>query len=286
MAYQFTLDETKPVQHITKTFGTIPRIPQYRMEDKSFGDWKLKTFKLGLAQGYWSTVSNQSEASGGNNIALIKNGETVMSVTPMECESHLIPCNNAKGNVVIAGLGLAMITINLLEKKAVKKITVLEIDDGIIDLYPDILAGKDHKLWCDNIASGRLQIIKQDCTKPISAEIKKKIGRTDYLWADTWNTLGCATSLPLTQMLQKEIKAKQVDFWGMEFVWIGDLVSEPLFKTNPLKAFRKWIDDTGLPLTALTYNGYKQRLSLDLSLIIGKLAIRSIKEQQNKSIFD
>ncbi|PSW30847.1 hypothetical protein C9J21_18340 [Photobacterium phosphoreum] len=271
MTYKFTLNKEKPVEHIIKTFGSIPLVPNYNLIEQAVGKWQINTFDCGLTSGYWSAESNQCCRKGHKSLALSRDGTVVMSLTPMELESHLIPYNEAKGNVVIAGLGLAMITINLLSKRTVKKITVLEIDDTVISLYPEILADKDKQLWIDNIDSGRLQIIKQDCTQIIPNDIKTKIGRVDYMWVDTWDVIGSDSSLPITQYLQNELKATTVDFWSMEFFWISELIKDPLFKQNPLKSFRQWIDTTGLPLSVKNMSTHKQRMLLDLSIITASI---------------
>ncbi|HIF9337691.1 TPA: hypothetical protein ACX6RO_001779 [Photobacterium damselae] len=285
MAYKFTLDTTNPYEHITRTFGDIPRIPSYTFEERKVGLWHLKPFKCGEVAGWWSSFSDQATFNNGNNIALIRDSVTVMSVTPLETESHLLPNYAARGNVVIAGLGLGMITINLLKKKVVTKITVLEIDEAVISLYPNVLSGADKQLWLDSIASGRLTVIKHDCLKPISKETKTRIGNVDYMWVDIWNVIGDKDALSITQFIQSQIKAKAVDFWTQEFIWLSDIISVPLFHEKPLKVFRKWLDDTNLPLTARTETTNKQRLLLDLSLVVAGLQTREQQAKQKRAAY-
>lgn len=72
----------------------------------------------------------------GKYIQLFVDNELVMSDTRMEKLTNQKFIDNAKGDVIIAGLGIGMIIHNLREKMAegtVKSITVIEVEQDVID---------------------------------------------------------------------------------------------------------------------------------------------------------
>lgn len=282
--YSFTLSQTDATRQIIKTFGSIPTFPRFKSNSESVlpNNWKIKEFQLeDLVVGYFSTLTDQGQDIDYKSIALLnEKDETVMSLTPLEAESHLFALNNAKGTVVVAGLGLGMITHNLLKKKSVKKLVVLEKEQHIIDLFPNCLVKNDLELWQSNLASGRLTIVKQDITKPLSDVVKRKIGkRVNYMWVDTWNHIGDDIALPLTQYLQSQIKADMVDYWTFEYCIAHDLFVKKtmLFKLDPVKALREWIDESQLPLSISSMSKHKQKLFIDFSIMVLNLGVQTQK---------
>lgn len=73
------------------------------------------------------------------------NGETWMSLTPLEIESHYMPIQLAKGKVGVAGLGLGYYTQRILDKEEVSEVIVYELNQEVIDTYL-MLFGEHTKL--------------------------------------------------------------------------------------------------------------------------------------------
>ncbi len=65
---------------------------------------------------------------------LYRNNKLVMSDTPDEKRDHIVPVNKAKGNCLIAGLGIGMVLNAIALKKEVIHIDVIEISQDVIDL--------------------------------------------------------------------------------------------------------------------------------------------------------
>jgi len=98
--------------------------------------------------------------------------EIVMSDSVMEKKTNLDFLNNAKGNILVAGLGLGMILIALKDKKTVEKITVVEIDQNLIDLISPTLSKHIN-----------IDIINQDIN---DFDPKEKY---DTIYCDIWNNI-------------------------------------------------------------------------------------------------
>ncbi len=268
--YQFSFNTNNAEKKIKKMFGPFPSTAQYAIKHKeekhtseSWGEWTLKSFPDNKHAGYFSTSSGL-----GVGVALLKNGIPVMSQTPLELESHLVAQHSAKGRVVVAGLGLAMITLSLLKKKEITSLTVLEIDNEIISMFPSILTGESNKLWTDNIKTGRLKIIQTDCKLPFNNDILKQIGKVDYLWADIWNELCSTEALSITQNLSNQLKPTQCDFWGAEIEIALKTLKQGRYMC--LKTFKEVAHGFKLPLSILSMDGKKLKMYAELSLVAAK----------------
>jgi spermidine synthase len=90
---------------------------------------------------------------------------------------------NAHGNCFVGGLGLGLIVEELLNKKEVNSIKVVEINDNIRRLVaPNFGAWYRRDLDCYLTNDGRLKIYCGDATKDFFAESNEY----DYVYADFW----------------------------------------------------------------------------------------------------
>lgn len=95
----------------------------------------------------------------------------VMSDTDSEILDFLDFVADARGDVVVAGLGLGVVTQALLAKPSIKSVTVVEIDRDVIALVAPHLA-------CD-----RLTVVRADARKWTPKR------RFDYAWLDIWDDI-------------------------------------------------------------------------------------------------
>jgi hypothetical protein len=86
----------------------------------------------------------------------------IMSDSYMETLKHEEFFQKAKGNILIAGLGIGMCHKALMEKKEVKSVTIVEINKDVIDLVWD---------HCDK--DERFSLINEDILKWIPPKNKK-----------------------------------------------------------------------------------------------------------------
>ena len=108
-------------------------------------------------------------------LAVIQNDQIWMSITPHEIETMKDSIDEASGNVVVFGLGLGYYPYMLSLKKNIKHITIVEIDDNVIDLFNDVLLPQfEHK--------EKISIVHKD-----AFEYMKHLKEYDYAFVDLWH---------------------------------------------------------------------------------------------------
>jgi hypothetical protein len=98
-------------------------------------------------------------------------GEVVMEDTPRELRKHLPILLQARGNVLITGLGLGCVVRGLLTKPEVKRIDVVEIDDDVIEM-----------VWPEFTVDHRVNLFYDDA---LTIQIAKH-AHWDFAWHDVW----------------------------------------------------------------------------------------------------
>ncbi|MGR5558366.1 hypothetical protein ACQKQC_19010 [Vibrio fortis] len=264
------------LKKIHKHFSGFPTMTQYTQTVTQIGKWDLGYFDRKVFPGYYTTQSN-----GTTGIALKRDGVTWMSCTPMEVESHLLAQHGAKGKVVVAGLGLGLITMSLLKKHQVKELIVLEIDEDLIQGYSQLLSEKERALFDENISTGRLKIFQADCTKQLDGATLSTCRSANYMWVDTWEHLGSEKGLEHTLNLQKQIKAKIVDYWGLELdLVIGCARMDNKAKEGKRKSnFMKVVDEYPVPISAQSFDKKTKTIYFELCLLAGKNSVDLIRSK-------
>ncbi len=108
-------------------------------------------------------------------LALIKNGQTWMSVIPHEMNTMRKSIEEAQGKVLVLGLGLGYYPYSLLLKENISTVTVVEYDSEIISLFEKSL---EPFFPC----SQKLNLVKEDAFHYLAKE-----RNFDYCFADLWH---------------------------------------------------------------------------------------------------
>lgn len=112
----------------------------------------------------------------GTYTKLTRGGTIVMSDTPSEIRDHISPISHAKGNVLIAGLGLGMVANACLCKPEVERVTVIELSPDVISL----VAGHYVKKF-----GSKFEVVQADIN-----EWKPPKGvRYGAVWIDIWDEI-------------------------------------------------------------------------------------------------
>jgi len=145
---------------------------------------------------------------------LYVNGTMWMSDTRDERSDHWGIRRNARGHVFIGGLGLGMITLAVALKEGVTKVTVVDINQDVIDLIgPHIRAAVE--------ASGRDVEIEIICADLY--EWKPPTGtKYDAIYQDIWADL-CTDNLPEYSKLNRKFGKFRTD-GGYRGAWGEDLL--------------------------------------------------------------
>lgn len=130
----------------------------------------------------------------------------VMSDTPAEVEDHLPFIYQARGRVLINGLGLGVVLKGLLQEGKVEHIDVVELEQDVINL-----------VWPTYQDDPRLAIHHADA---YTIEWPKGT-RWDYIWHDIWHDIWptiCADNLEGIARL----KRKYARMCGWQGAWLED----------------------------------------------------------------
>lgn len=131
---------------------------------------------------------------------LMRNSDVIMSNTPMEIETNIDFIRNAKGNVLINGLGMGMVLTAILDKPEVESVTVIESSPDVIALTGPTFI--DHP---------KLTII--NCC---AFEYKPPKGkRYDAVWHDIWDYL-CGDNVAEMRRLHRKYsrRSEWQGSWG------------------------------------------------------------------------
>lgn len=133
---------------------------------------------------------------------LYHKGQLMMSDSPQEMFLQYDAYKNAKGRVLMGGLGLGMSATLFAEKEEVSEVVVIEKEKDVIKLCKP--------------KNKKIKVINEDFWKYIKATKEK----FDYIYVDIYYSTGCMefveTVLPIRKILEKRFQSIPVDFWGEE----------------------------------------------------------------------
>jgi hypothetical protein len=138
-------EEFAPLREIAERQQLSPypplKVPDYRVG--RYGDWFLDRRDPILIRGYFTGMQ---PASG--NYRLFKRDTLWMSLTPRELESQAHHPLSARGHTVIMGLGMGALLFNVIQRQEVEKVTVVERDRQVVELFHQIANPKTWQGYC------------------------------------------------------------------------------------------------------------------------------------------
>jgi len=171
-------------------FIAAARVPE-RLRPQSFGPWRIERWyewdidRSKLSFHGLLTLQRTLERVGFPFYTLLRrhswatihledSPEVVMEDSKQELRKHLPIWLNAKGSVLVTGLGLGCVVRGLLASKQVEHITVVEIDRSILRIVGHEFEG-----------NSRIKLIQGDALK-----VQFNRQRFDYAWHDLWTDGG------------------------------------------------------------------------------------------------
>lgn len=139
-------------------------------------------------------------------VKLTENGNTWMSDNPFEVESSMGAVENARGDVLIGGLGIGLLPT--LMKDKVVSIDIIELSQEVIDLV------------FYQVATEKMNIIRGDICHYLTSTEKKY----DFICVDIWPD----TFLPLWDIVgMKELAQRCLKPGGNIWCWLEELYHAP-----------------------------------------------------------
>jgi hypothetical protein len=218
-------------------------VPEYRPMQS--GEWELRQTANILAQGYWGPPALIPCIS-----ALIRNGDVWMSITPMELESQAIGIAEARGHVVIFGLGMGWAAAATALSDAVTAVTVVEFDPAVIALHREL----DVFAQLPPEAQAKLRIEQGDAYAWRSRE------PVDLLMPDIWLPLVSDGRVKEVRRMQDNVRADAIYFWGQEMEIARHAVAAG--RAIDDAGIAATVADFGLPLAGLGSPDYAARTAI------------------------
>lgn len=181
----------------------LPRYP-----DGEWGKWRIRHMGLGFDHGYYTRrwLVYDTPVLMRRNPEDAQLWETWMSLTPHELESQEPGCMFGRGHTVIMGLGMGWIALNVALNPAVRRVTVIELDPEVIDLFN--AANVVNQVPAD--IREKINILRADALEWQPRE------PVDFLFADIWRTLGESETLEHVRRMQQNVQAESIYYWGQE----------------------------------------------------------------------
>lgn len=166
------------------------------------GDYRVETFTVDAKESEETRLfslfrGRDAYIPPGEYKRLMRKDTVVMSNTPMEVRTNSNFIQNAKGKVLINGLGLGMVLTAILNKPEVESVTVIEAAEEVINLVAPVYT-----------CSPRINIIHANAFdyKPLKGQ------RFNAVWHDIWDFIS-ADNLPEMRKLHRKY-AQRSDWQG------------------------------------------------------------------------
>lgn len=164
------------------------------------GRWALHAQTPVLTRGYWSPPAIHSMS------ALTRDGETWMSLTPLEFESQGIGVALASCHVAVLGLGMGWSAAASALRDEVTAVTVVERDPDVIAMHREL----DLFARLPGGAGDKVQIVAGDALDWTPD------APVDLLMPDIWLPLVSDGRVEEVRRMQGNVDARAVYFWGQE----------------------------------------------------------------------
>jgi hypothetical protein len=208
------------------------------------GRWSLHAPAMVLTRGYWSPPALVTSLRG-----LTRDGETWMSISPMELESQATGVQHAHGHVAVFGLGMGWAAAASALRENVAAVTVVERDPEVIALHRDLdLFGR-----LPGGVGAKVRIVSGDALE------WRPEAPVDLLMADIWLPLVSDGRVEEVRQMQANVAADAVYFWGQEMEIARH--ARAAGRAIDAEGIRATVAEFGLPLIGPELPGYAECVS-------------------------
>lgn len=142
------------------------------------------------------------------------NGDTWMSLTPMEIQSHALALHRARGHVLCGGLGLGYFAIRAAAKPEVSRVTVFENEPLVCEWF--------RNAFKDRPELAKITVVEGDMRKHC------KDYDADIAYVDIYQSTLCPETFSDAKLFQQENRIGRYMFWGYERLILGLLLNRML----------------------------------------------------------
>ncbi len=217
-------------------------IPAYRPMRR--GSWELRIAGMVLCPGYWSDVRLTVGMA-----ALIRDGNTWMSMTPMELESQEIGVRLAHGHVAIFGMGMGWAAAVSALRDEVSAVTVVERDEKVLAMHREL----DMFSQLPPAAQAKIRVVQGDAYE------WRPDAPVDLLMPDIWLPLMSDGRVAEVRRMQANVQAKEVYFWGQEMEVARH--ARAAGRSFDAAGIAATVADFDLPLIGPAFPGYPEKLA-------------------------
>lgn len=184
----------------------MKEIPNVSVPEGSSGNWRIERFEITEDNARienmrmcFSPGMGRRTLSPGNYTRLMRGGSVVMSDTDAEKADHSYAVYQARGTILINGLGIGMVLNACLLKPEVERAVVVEKSADVISLCADHYRKQ---------FGSRVEIVEADAMQftPSKGE------RFGMVWHDIWDNI-CADNLPEMATLHRRY-GRRCDWQG------------------------------------------------------------------------
>lgn len=168
--------------------------------------WKIIKHTPPMIRGYYSGFGLNTID---NYVLLQKPDKVWMSLTPMELESQAPHAHYAYGHTVVGGLGMGMVLYNILKNPNVDRVTVVEKEQAIIDIFHECIP------WQDWDGMDKVTIVNSDIFDYVPE------APIDFLATDIHSELGSMELREDTQRICKRLQPALMGVWGIELDFVS-----------------------------------------------------------------
>ena len=201
------------------TSDLFPRMIE-KMPEGKFGSAQIKHFTITQEQSTFcrlrALLNHRATEfiSPGKYAILLVHGGVMMTDTDMERATNLELIKQARGHVLVGGLGLGMVVFALLAKRPkIHSLTVLEINLDVINLVTP---------WLRPWADPRISVIVADVFK---WQKKKRDPKFNTIYMDIWPNVGGNYGNEVDQLREHYLPMLSpkgwMGDWQTEFKWNG-----------------------------------------------------------------
>lgn len=200
---------------ISYGFGVPFDLPDY--EPSRLGDWAIKARPGGVSSSYLSELVVEPPY-----FLLSKGDEVWMSTGLIEVESHAWHLHKARGNILVAGLGMGMFAYAAAAKPDVSRVVVIERDPAVIALMK---LSTQFEEWSHR---NKVVILQGDALDQSMAHQVLEAFEglpPDYLYADIWPVFPAPEAPQQTRDMIALYSPAEAGWWGQEIeygVWLEE----------------------------------------------------------------